>query len=54
VRLTEGQKIKNLDSEETAGVKPVETTVGRVIFNDILPGAGLFYNYALDKKSLTA
>ena len=30
----------------------IETTVGRVLFNDILPAGMPFYNYTLDKRKL--
>jgi DNA-directed RNA polymerase subunit beta' len=36
----------------TDGTRLVETTPGRVIFNDILPGGMPFYNFDLDKKAL--
>jgi DNA-directed RNA polymerase subunit beta' len=36
----------------TDGVTPIETTPGRVIFNDILPERMAYYNYDLDKKAL--
>jgi DNA-directed RNA polymerase subunit beta' len=40
--------------EKTDGYKLVDTTPGRIIFNDILPEGMPFYNYELDKKGLAA
>jgi DNA-directed RNA polymerase subunit beta' len=37
VKMPPGRRIVNRDGEIRSSAKPVETTVGRVIFNDILP-----------------
>ncbi len=52
VRLESGRKIINKDGTLMSTGTLVETTVGRVIFNDTLPARGLFYNMALNKKGL--
>ena len=50
VRLDSKKKITSKKGFEDWPNNLVETTVGRCIFNDILPDAMPFYNYALDKK----
>ncbi|MBI4569191.1 MAG: DNA-directed RNA polymerase subunit beta', partial [Planctomycetes bacterium] len=48
--------VKNAPEHEGSpvGDKPLETTVGRVLFNDILPAGMPYYNYKLDKKKINA
>ncbi len=41
-----------LERTETLDNSLVETTVGRIIFNDILPDGMPFYNFALSKKAV--
>ena len=49
LRLDEGTLVATAPGEwEPAAM--IETTVGRVLFNDILPFGMPFYNYTLDKK----
>jgi DNA-directed RNA polymerase subunit beta' len=40
------------DRDGTSGERPFETTVGRIVFNDILPEGMPFYNYELRKKNI--
>ena len=44
-------RVRTKDSTETTE-KKLETTVGRIIFNDILPEEFPFYNHTMDKSSL--
>jgi len=51
VRLPEGMKLAVLDGIETEPESPrIETTVGRIIFNDVLPGGMPFYNFEMVQK----
>jgi len=50
VRMPAGETIKQEETQDTVGDRPVETTVGRCIFNDILPEGMAFYNYPLGQK----
>ncbi len=53
LRLAPGRAMKTSSKEDAAtptGV--VESTMGRLVFNDILPGGMPFYNYALTKKGI--
>ncbi|MEW6743034.1 MAG: DNA-directed RNA polymerase subunit beta' [Planctomycetota bacterium] len=52
VRLPAGTRVVGVDSELVVHEKPVETSVGRVVFNDILRAGLPYYNYPLDKKAL--
>jgi DNA-directed RNA polymerase subunit beta' len=52
VKMPPGRRIVNADGEAETGDKPVETTVGRVVFNDILPSECPFFNVELDKGSI--
>ncbi len=52
VKMAPGRRIINRDGEARTGAKPVETTVGRVIFNDILPAECPFWNVELDKGTI--
>ncbi|MCC6669719.1 MAG: DNA-directed RNA polymerase subunit beta' [Planctomycetes bacterium] len=48
-----GISVKTRDSRTiTDGKVLVETTAGRIVFNDILPKGMHYYNYELDKKAL--
>ncbi len=52
VRMPAGRRIISKEGEVRTTGKPVETTVGRVIFNDILPAECPFWNIELDKGSI--
>ena len=51
LRMEEGTLVASGPGEWEALTR-IETTVGRVLFNDILPFGMPFYNYTLDKKKL--
>src|SRR5690606_7831182 len=54
VRFEAGVEVRNRsDTVVTDGNRLIETTPGRVIFNDVLPEGMPFYNYDLDKKGLS-
>jgi DNA-directed RNA polymerase subunit beta' len=54
VLLPAGLEIRNRDkSYETDGRTLIETTAGRIIFNDVLEEGMPYYNYELDKKGLS-
>ena len=54
VLFEEDQEIRDRSSEYLADGKTlIETTAGRIIFNDITDLAMPFYNYELDKKALS-
>ncbi len=46
------RSVVSSDGESMPKHGMVDTTVGRVVFNDILPGRAPFYNIELDKKAL--
>ncbi len=52
VKLPAGRRIEGKDGTTVSSGKPVETTVGRVIFNDILPVECPFWNKELDKSNI--
>jgi DNA-directed RNA polymerase subunit beta' len=52
VKMRPGRRIISKEGEVRTTAKPVETTVGRVIFNDILPAECPFWNIELDKGSI--
>ncbi len=53
LRLPEGKEVKNsLKSDPKLSEGLVLTTMGRIIFNDILPPRMPFYNYPLNKKGI--
>jgi DNA-directed RNA polymerase subunit beta' len=53
VRLPAGSTmVARRDGPERDASKPFETTVGRVVFNDILPPGMPFYNYELPKAAI--
>ncbi|MHC4942977.1 MAG: DNA-directed RNA polymerase subunit beta' [Planctomycetota bacterium] len=52
VRLPEDKVVHHRDGETLAGKKPIETTVGRVLFNDIMDPRAPFFNETLNKKTL--
>ena len=53
VRLPQGSRVVNRrDGPAEDGSRPFETTVGRIVFNDILPEGMVFYNYELTKGSI--
>ncbi|MDR4508870.1 MAG: DNA-directed RNA polymerase subunit beta' [Candidatus Brocadiaceae bacterium] len=53
IRLQKSTVISNRSGAEEPLNGLCRTTVGRVVFNDILPGELPFYNYALDQKGLS-
>jgi DNA-directed RNA polymerase subunit beta' len=52
VRMPAGRALVNKEGRAVSDGKPVETTVGRVIFNDILPARCPFWNIELDKGAI--
>ncbi|MBI2193224.1 MAG: DNA-directed RNA polymerase subunit beta' [Planctomycetes bacterium] len=53
VRIPGSRKVKGKDMKEVEQRgRLMETTVGRIIFNDILPQGMPYYNFELDKKSI--
>ena len=52
VDLGDREVISDSKGDAVRGSGLVETTVGRVVFNDILPEGMPFYNYDLDKGSI--
>jgi DNA-directed RNA polymerase subunit beta' len=52
VRFPEGRLIVHKEGQAVASTTPVDTTVGRVVFNDILDKSMPFYNLVLNKKQL--
>jgi DNA-directed RNA polymerase subunit beta' len=54
VLMPEGMEVRNRDGVlKTDGRMLVETTPGRIVFNDILAEEMPFYNFDLDKKGLS-
>jgi DNA-directed RNA polymerase subunit beta' len=51
--IREGERIRDLKPQKGAMPAVVETTVGRCIFNDILPTAMPFYNSTMGQKQLS-
>jgi len=52
VRIPKGRKVVGPEGVQTSPNHLYETTVGRVIFNDILPEGMPYYNMTLDKGKL--
>jgi DNA-directed RNA polymerase subunit beta' len=52
VRMPAGRRVINKEGESVTTAKPLETTVGRVVFNDILPLDCPYFNVELDKSSI--
>jgi DNA-directed RNA polymerase subunit beta' len=52
VYFPKGSKVKDADGLKKAKGELLDTTVGRIIFNDILPDQLPFYNYVLSKSKL--
>jgi DNA-directed RNA polymerase subunit beta' len=52
VKMPPGRRMINKEGDGQTTIKPVETTVGRVIFNDILPAECPYFNVELDKGSI--
>jgi len=52
VRLPEGRTVVHKEGETVSSHTPIDTTVGRVVFNDILEESMPFYNLMLNKKEL--
>ena len=50
--VKEGERARDLKHKEIAKPIVVETTVGRCIFNDILPAKMPFYNWSMGQKPL--
>ena len=53
VRLRQDATVQTDDGREKPEGKPIRTTVGRVVFNDVLPVGMPFYNMGLDGKSIS-
>lgn len=53
VRFTDKREVLGKDGIEGGVHGRFRTTVGRIIFNDILPPPMPFYNYTLDKKGIS-
>ncbi len=54
VRLRERAEVRTAEGTQSSANGLYETTVGRVLFNDILPREMAFYNRTLDQKGLSA
>jgi len=52
VRLPKGKLVKSETSDELQEIPLVETTVGRIIFNDVLPEKMAFYNLPMKSGEL--
>ena len=52
VRLPRDKRLKHEGAEEHRPGRPVTTTVGRVLFNDVLPPQMAFYNQSMKGKDL--
>ncbi|MFH1550480.1 MAG: DNA-directed RNA polymerase subunit beta' [Planctomycetota bacterium] len=53
VRLAGRKSIKaSVEEERPIGDELIETTVGRVIFNDVLPEGMSYYNFLMNKKAV--
>ncbi|MFV0446189.1 MAG: DNA-directed RNA polymerase subunit beta' [Planctomycetaceae bacterium] len=52
VRLPKDKRIKGDNADKHKPGRPLETTVGRVLFNDILPPSMSFYNLDMRSKDL--
>src|SRR5262245_43320657 len=52
VKIAAGRRMNTRDGVVVSTGKPIETTVGRVIFNDILPPECPFWNMELDKGNI--
>jgi len=52
-RLHDGRRVKSRDGSTAPGEDIFETTVGRVILNDILPKGMPYYNYLIDQKGVS-
>jgi len=53
VRLARGTVVQTDDGREEPKGKPITTTVGRVVFNDVLPEGMPFYNMGLNGKTIS-
>ncbi len=53
MRVAAGRMMKTSSKEDAVlPIGLIETTMGRIVFNDILPAGMPFYNYALTKKGI--
>ncbi|MEZ6065649.1 MAG: DNA-directed RNA polymerase subunit beta' [Planctomycetaceae bacterium] len=52
VRLPKEKRVKGQGAENYKPGHPIETSVGRVLFNDILPASMAFYNTSMHSKDL--
>jgi len=52
VKIPPGRRMVSREGAAVSAGKPIETTVGRVIFNDILPIECPFWNMELDKGNI--
>ncbi|REJ89896.1 MAG: DNA-directed RNA polymerase subunit beta' [Planctomycetota bacterium] len=53
LRLSKEKRIKGEGAEDYHAGRPITTTVGRVLFNDILPESMAFYNLTMKSKDLS-
>jgi DNA-directed RNA polymerase subunit beta' len=51
--VNEGQRIRGIEPQNGDASAVIETTVGRCIFNDILPDQMPFYNWTMGQKQLS-
>jgi len=51
--ITEEGRVKKPETETVKKYKVIETTVGRCVFNDILPAEMPFYNMTMNQKKLS-
>ncbi len=51
--VREGQRAIDIDEGKRKGPEVVETTVGRCLFNDMLPDVMPFYNWVMGQKQLS-
>ena len=53
LRLPKEKRIKGEGADDYQAGRPITTTVGRVLFNDILPATMAFYNLTMKSKDLS-
>ena len=53
LRLPKEKRIKGEGADDYQAGRPITTTVGRVLFNDILPASMAFYNLTMKSKDLS-
>ncbi|MBM4075942.1 MAG: DNA-directed RNA polymerase subunit beta', partial [Planctomycetes bacterium] len=52
IRLPKDKRVKGEGADQAVPGKPIETSVGRVVFNDFLPTQMAFYNHTMKSKDL--